>query len=283
MAYGSPATDADIVPYYTHIRGGRAPSSESLEDLTRRYRAIGRSPLSEITRAQATALSDVTGLPTFVGMKHAPPFIADGAAAAQRHGVERLVGLPLAPHFARMSVGAYEHSLRQAWPGELVFVPGFHDHPAFVDAVRVLLREALADSAPELLIFTAHSLPARILAEGDPYRDQLLASCRLVAAGMRLPQWELAFQSASHTGEPWLGPDLLESIERSGARDVLVCPIGFVADHLEILYDLDVEAQEFARGRGIRLRRTASFNARPQFVQALAAVTLQALAATSSV
>ena len=110
MAYGSPATEADIAPYYTHIRGGHAPSSESLEDLTRRYRAIGRSPLSEITRAQATALSDVTGLPTFVGMKHAPPFIADGAAAAQRHGVERLVGLPLAPHFARMSIGAYEHS-----------------------------------------------------------------------------------------------------------------------------------------------------------------------------
>jgi ferrochelatase len=283
MAYGSPATEAEIAPYYTHIRGGRAPSPESLEDLTRRYRAIGRSPLSEITRAQAAALSDVTGVPTFVGMKHARPFIADGAAAAQSHGVERLVGLPLAPHFARMSIGAYEHSLREAWPGELVFVRGFHDHPRFVDAVCVLLGEAMAESTPELLVFTAHSLPSRILAEGDPYRDQLFASCHMVAARMRLPRWEFAFQSASHTGEPWLGPDLLDTIERSGARDVLVCPIGFVADHLEILYDLDVEAQEFARGRAIRLRRTASFNARREFIQALAAVTQDALATRSSV
>jgi ferrochelatase len=283
MAYGSPATEADIAAYYTHIRGGRPPSRESLEDLTRRYRAIGRSPLTEITRAQAAALSELTGLPAFVGMKHAPPFIAEAATEARRHGIERLVGLPLAPHFARMSIGAYEHSLREAWPGELVFISGFHDHPAFINAVRSLLHEAMVESTPELLIFTAHSLPARILAEGDPYRDRLLASCRLVADGMRLPRWEFAFQSASHTGEPWLGPEVLETIERSGARDVLVCPIGFVADHLEILYDLDVEAQEYARQRRIKVRRTASFNARPEFIQALASVTLDALAARSSV
>lgn len=277
MAYGSPATEADIAAYFTHIRGGRPPSPEALEELTQRYRAIGGSPLTEITRAQAKTLAARTGMPAFVGMKHAAPFIADGAAEARRHGVERLVGLPLAPHYARMSLGSYERSLREAWDGELVFVPGFHDHPAFIGAVQGLLREALAESRPERIFFTAHSLPARIIAEGDPYQDQLLESCHLVASGMGLPNWEFAFQSASHTGEPWLGPDLLEAVERSRASDVLVCPIGFVADHLEILYDFDVEAQAFAREKGIRIRRTRSFNASPEFIDALARIVSDAV------
>lgn len=278
MAYGSPATEAGIAAYFTHIRGGRPPSAEALEELTARYRAIGGgSPLTTITRAQAAALSARSGLPTFVGMKHAAPFIADGATEAKRAGIRRLVGLPLAPHYARMSLGSYERALQDAWDGELVFVPGFHDHPAFIAAVRGLLSEALEQARPERIVFTAHSLPARILDEGDPYRDQLLESCRLVANGMDLPEWELAFQSASHTGEPWLGPDLLEAVERSGARDVLVCPIGFVADHLEILHDLDVEAQDFARAKGIRIRRTRSFNASPDFIDALAQVVADAL------
>jgi ferrochelatase len=277
MAYGSPAGEADIAAYYTHIRGGRPPSPEALEELTQRYRAIGGSPLSEITRAQARALAERTGLQTFVGMKHAAPFIAGGAAEARRAGVERLVGLPLAPHYARMSLGSYQRSLQEAWDRELVFVPGFHDHPAFIAAVQGLLREALAEGGAERVFFTAHSLPARIIAEGDPYRHQLLESCRLVAAGMDLPDWEFAFQSASQTGEPWLGPDLLEAVEHSRARDVLVCPIGFVADHLEVLYDLDVEAPAFAREKGISIRRTASFNARPDFVDALAQVVADSL------
>jgi ferrochelatase len=277
MAYGSPATEQDIGAYFTHIRGGRTPSSEALEELTHRYHAVGLSPLTAITREQAKRLSERTGLPTFIGMKHAPPFIADGAKEAKRAGIERLVGLPLAPHYAKMSLGGYERALRQAWDGELIFVPGFHDHPAFIAAVRALLRDALAESRPERLFFTAHSLPARIIAEGDPYRDQLLHSCRLVAGGVDLPPWDFAFQSASQTGEPWLGPDLLEAIDRSGARDVLVCPIGFVADHLEILYDLDVEAQAFARDRGIRIRRTRSFNAEPVFVDTLARIVSDAI------
>jgi protoporphyrin/coproporphyrin ferrochelatase len=162
-------------------------------------------------------------------------------------------------------------------------VPGFHDHPDFISAVQATLAEALATARPERLFFTAHSLPARIIDEGDPYQDQLLESCRLVAAGMNLPPWEFAFQSASHTGEPWLGPDLLDAITKSAARDVLVCPIGFVADHLEILYDLDVEAQAFAREKGIRIRRTESFNARSAFVDALAAVVSDALSVPGGV
>lgn len=281
MAYGSPATEADIAAYYTHIRGGRAPSAEALEELTGRYRAVGGSPLTEITRQQASALSAKTGMPAFAGMKHAPPFIADAAAEARGAGIDRLIGLPLAPHYARMSLGSYQQTLQESWDRELVFIPGFHDHPAFIRAVQGLLREALHEGRPERIFFTAHSLPARILEEGDPYRDQLLESCRLVASGMDLPAWAFAFQSASHTGEPWLGPDLLEAVDDSGAQDVLVCPIGFVADHLEILYDLDVEAQAFARERGIRIRRTASFNARPEFIDALAQVVADALVRTA--
>jgi protoporphyrin/coproporphyrin ferrochelatase len=272
MAYGSPAREADIEEYYTHVRGGRKPSPESLEELKGRYRAIGGSPLTAITRAQAAAIGDRLGLPAFVGMKHASPFVADGAAEAAGAGVKRLVGLPLAPHFADMSLGAYQRSLENSFQGEVVFVPGFHDHPAFIGAVRQLLAERLAESWPDRLFFTAHSLPARIVAEGDGYHDRLLESCRLVEAGMKLPDWEFAFQSASSTGEPWLGPELLDAIDRSGARDVLVCPIGFVADHLEILYDLDVEAQAFARSHKIKLRRTASFNTRPDFIAAMARI-----------
>ncbi len=277
MAYGSPPSEEGIEAYYTHIRGGRKPSAEALEELKARYRAIGGSPLTAITREQAAAIGDRLGLPAFVGMKHAEPFIADGAAEAASAGVSRLIGLPLAPHFADMSLGSYQRSLEQAWPGELTFLRGFHDHPAFTRAVRELLSESLAEAWPERLFFTAHSLPARIVAEGDGYHDRLLESCRLVEAGMKLPPWEFAFQSASTTGEPWLGPDLLTAIELSGAQDVLVCPIGFVADHLEILYDLDVEAQAFARARDIKLRRTSSFNTRPEFIAAMAGIVSDAI------
>ena len=284
MAYGSPTgTDGDdgIEPYYTHIRGGRKPSPEALADLRERYRAIGGSPLTEITRAQARALAARLGLPVFAGMKHAPPFIADAAAEARSVGIERLVGLTLAPHYAEMSLGAYFASLRRTWDGDLIVVRGFHDHPAFIAAVRNLLAEALANFEPERIFFTAHSLPARIEAAGDPYRERLVESCRLVAEGSALPEWEFAFQSASHTGEPWLGPNLLDSLARSGVRRALVCPIGFVADHLEILYDIDVEAMAFARDHRIELRRTRSFNTRPEFIDALAAVVNDALVTSS--
>jgi len=272
MAYGSPRTEADVEAYFTDIRGGRPPSAEALAELQGRYRAIGGSPLEGITRRQAAALGRALGVPAFVGMKHSPPFIREGAAEAAQAGVQRLVGLPLAPHYARMSVGAYEAALAAAWPGDLRFVGGFHDHPAFVEALCGLLREALADGRPDRVFFTAHSLPCRVVEQGDPYDQRLRETCELVAARLSLPPWEFAFQSASHTGEPWLGPDLLEAMEQSGTRRPLVCPIGFVADHLEILYDLDVEARQWADERGVELRRTASFNDRPEFVAALAEI-----------
>jgi ferrochelatase len=275
MAYGSPRTEGDLEAYFTHIRGGRPPSPLALEGLRERYRAIGGSPLEDITRRQAEGVGKRLGLPVFVGMKHAPPFIAGAVVEAKAAGVKRLIGLPLAPHYAAMSLGGYERAIRESWDGDLSFVPGFHAHPAFVSAVQGLLQESVNQDGgwqPERLFFTAHSLPARIIKEGDRYGERLLESCRLVARDMILPEWEFAYQSASHTGEPWLGPDLLEAIKRSGACRVLVCPIGFVADHLEILYDLDVEAQEFARTQGLEVRRTRSFNDDPAFLDALAAV-----------
>jgi ferrochelatase len=281
MAYGSPDGEEGIEPYFTHIRGGRPPSAESLAELRGRYRAIGGSPLTQITRAQSQALAERLEMPVFAGMKHAPPFIADAVAEARAAGIERLIGLPLAPHYAEMSLGAYFAALRQAWDGELIQVRGFHDHPAFVTAVRSLIDDALAGFEPDRIFFTAHSLPARIELAGDRYRERLLESCRLVVEGSELPEWEFAFQSASHTGEPWLGPDLLEALARSTLRRALVCPIGFVADHLEILYDIDVEAMTFAREHGIELRRTQSFNARPEFIDALAAVVRDAVNADS--
>jgi ferrochelatase len=282
MAYGSPSGESQVEAYYTHIRGGRPPGSEALEELKARYRAIGGSPLEAITRAQAAALEVSLGWPVLVGMKHSPPFVEEGADEARRRGVERMVGLPLAPHYAAMSLGGYERGLRQAWSRELVFIPGFHDHPAFIQAVRGLLSEALQGFEPDRVFFTAHSLPARILVEGDPYQEQLERSCRLVAQSLDLPPWQFAYQSASHTGEPWLGPDLLEAVALSGSRRALVCPIGFVADHLEVLYDIDVEAQAFARLRAIELRRTASFNDRPEFIAALARIVEDALARVRS-
>src|SRR5437588_277170 len=193
---------------------------------------LGGRPLERSTRAQAAALAERTELPTFVGMMHAPPFIAEGAGAASEAGIRRLIGLPLAPHFAAMSLGQYEADLQKAWPGELVFIPGFHAHPAFIETIAGVLREALAGFPADHVFFTAHSLPERILREGDGYRDRHLGSCALVAAGVVLPPWSFAFQSASRTGEPWLGPDLLEGLAESGTQRTLVCPIGFVADHL---------------------------------------------------
>jgi ferrochelatase len=272
MAYGSPEGDAGIEPYFTHIRGGRRPSPEALEHLRRRYHAIGGSPLTAITRDQANALSAELGIPVYAGMKHAPPFIADAVGQARAAGMFRLVGLPLAPHYAEMSVGGYLKALREAWPGELHFVRGFHEHPAVIAAVRRLLDEARRGFEPDLVFFTAHSLPERIEREGDPYRERLLQSSALAARAASIERWEFAFQSASATGEPWLGPPLEDALRKTKARRVLVCPIGFVADHLEILYDIDIEAMELARERGIELRRTASFNTRPEFIRALGAI-----------
>jgi ferrochelatase len=283
MAYGSPSTLDEIPAYLSDIRGGRAVSEAAIGELTNRYRRIGgRSPLDEITEAQRSALEEQLGVPVFVGMKHAPPRIADAVDAALAGGATSLLGLVLAPHYSRLSISGYRERLEAAVDGrgELSFVDSWHDHPPFLDVLAERVR-----GFDGHVVFTAHSLPVRILDDGDPYRDQLLETARLVAAKAGLESWSFAFQSASETGEPWLGPDLLEELDAlaaKGVRRVLICPIGFVSDHLEILWDIDVEGRERAAELGLELDRIESLNDDPAFVHALAALARRRLGVPSN-
>ena len=291
MAYGGPRSLDEVEAYYTDIRGGRKPSPESLADLMRRYERIGGlSPLPEITQRQAEALGVALEAAspgtyrTYVGMKHWHPFIREAIEQVVADGADRVVGLALAPHYSGMSIGGYEKRLlaAQAAVGgtfELTMIPYWYDDPGFVAYSAANLTAALGDwdraDPSTRVIFSAHSLPERILAEGDPYRDQLLASSGLIADAAGVRHWGFAFQSQSHTGEPWLGPDVLTSLEAfaaEGGKRVVVAPIGFVADHLEVLYDVDVECVEAAATLSIDLRRTASPNDDPRFIQVLAGV-----------
>ena len=271
MAYGSPERPEDIPAYFSDIRGGRPVRQEAVDELVERYRRIGgSSPLNRITEAQRAALAAVTGLPVYVGMKHWHPWIREAVEQALAEGAERLVGLVLAPHYSRISIGGYRDRLEEALDGraELAFVESWHDHEPYLD----LLAERVRGNDAHV-VFTAHSLPERILAEGDPYRDQLLETSRLVAERAGVAEWSFAFQSESPTGEPWLGPDILvelETLHGRGVRTVLVAPVGFVCDHLEILWDLDVEARDKAAELGLELDRIQSLNADPAFVRALA-------------
>jgi ferrochelatase len=277
MAYGSPSSIADVPAYLADIREGKPVSERAVEELTERYRRIGRSPLDEVTEAQRAALERELDLPAYVGMKHWRPRIAEAVEAALAAGADRIVGLVLAPHYSRLSIAGYRSRLEGALAGraELEFVESWHDHPPFLDVLVDRVR-----GTDRHVVFTAHSLPERILAAGDPYRDQLLQTSGLVAERAALTSWSFAFQSASATGEPWLGPDILEELDRldaDGVRKVLVCPVGFVSDHLEILWDLDVEARDRAAELGLDLERIESLNADPAFVQALASLVRERL------
>jgi ferrochelatase len=279
MAYGSPSRPEDVRPYLEDVRGGRPVSDEAVEELAERYRRIGgRSPLDDVTEAQRAALERELGVPVFVGMKHWRPRVAEAVDAALGGGATRIVGVVLAPHYSRLSIGEYRERLETAVAGraELALIESWHDHPGFLDVVADRVRGTDA-----WVVFTAHSLPERILADGDPYRDQLLETSRLVAERAGLERWSFAFQSASPTGEPWLGPDILDELDRlheARVRGVLVAPIGFVSDHLEILWDLDIEARERADELGLELERIESLNDDPSFVRALAELVEERLA-----
>jgi ferrochelatase len=272
MAYGSPERLEDVPAYYADIRGGRPIASAHLEDLVERYRRLGieeSNPLNAITESTRAALEREVGLPVFTGMKHWRPRIAEAVDAAVADGASTLVGLVLAPHYSRLSIGGYRHQLESAAGDRATvwFVESWHDEPGFVRFLAERIRGADAH-----VVFTAHSLPARILAEGDPYRDQLLATSRLVADLAGVDDWSFSFQSESPTGEPWLGPDILDHLDvlhDRGVERVLVCPVGFVSDHLEIRWDIDTEAQERARELGLRLERIEMPNDDPRFVRVL--------------
>jgi ferrochelatase len=281
MAYGSPDRLDDVPAYYADIRGGRPIAAHNLEHLVNRYRRLGieeSNPLNAITEQTRASLEAELGLPVFTGMKHWRPHISDAAERALAAGVELVVGLVLAPHYSRLSIAGYRKQLERALVGRaaLTFVDSWHDDSGFVAFLADRIRGTDAH-----VVFTAHSLPARILDDGDPYRDQLLETSRLVAAEADVDDWSFSFQSESPTGESWLGPDILDhltSLDAAGTSNVLVCPVGFVSDHLEIRWDIDTEAAERAAELGMRLERIEMPNADPRFVGVLAEIVRRALA-----
>ena len=282
MAYGSPERLADVPAYYADIRGGRPIRPELLEDLVERYRRLGiehGSPLNAITADTRRALElELGDVPVYTGMKHWTPRIADAVEAAVADGAHTVVGLVLAPHYSAMSIAGYKQQVEAALDGraELAFIESWHDDPGFIDVLADRVRGTKAH-----VVFTAHSLPERILATGDPYKDQLLESSQLVAERAALEAWTFSFQSESDTGEPWLGPDILDHLQELHARgvtNVLVCPVGFVADHLEIRWDLDHEAKEKAGELGMGLDRIEMPNADQAFIRVLAGLVRRALA-----
>jgi ferrochelatase len=280
MAYGSPERLADVPAYYADIRGGRPIAPENLEDLVERYRRLGveeHNPLNAITETTRAALERELGLPVFTGMKHWTPRIADAAESALATGADVVVGLVLAPHYSRLSIAGYRAQLEEALAGraELRMIGSWHDFAPFVDVLADRVRGTGAH-----VVFTAHSLPARILADGDPYQEQLFETARLVAEKGGVDDWSFSYQSESPTGEPWLGPDILDhltALHARGVDDVLVCPVGFVSDHLEIRWDIDVEAQERAGELEMKLARIEMPNADPEFIHALAQLVAQRL------
>jgi len=285
MAYGSPETVADVAAYYTHIRNGVRPAAHLIKKLEARYTLVGgRTPLGTITNEQAADLQRLidarhgTGwIKVYVGMKHWHPFIKDALEEIKGTGTEEdVIAIALAPHFSRMSIGGYEKALTEGGHGlHIHLVKSWHTNEHLIDCIAAQIKDAVAIgdlSFHPHLVFTAHSLPERIRQWNDPYEEQLLETCRLVAARLPNYDWSFSFQSAGHTPEPWLGPDISEALadlKEEGKNNILICPIGFVADNLEILFDLDKEAQQVARELEIQIRRTDSRNTHPLFIEAL--------------
>ncbi|MEK3903692.1 ferrochelatase [Paenibacillus sp. FSL R7-0179] len=292
MSYGTPESLEDVEAYYTHIRRGNAPSAEQLKELTDRYKAIvgGVFPLRENTDRQVEALqaklnSGQIQYVCYQGLKHARPFIEDGVEAMVRDGITQAIGIVLAPHYSVMSVGTYIKRAKEkaeACGIQMEFIESYHMHPELIDVLsrRVTAKldefEETGASREEVrVLFSAHSLPERILAMGDPYRDQLLETSEAIAAQAGVESWQFTWQSAGRTAEPWLGPDILDTLRElaeSQVKYVLSAPIGFVSDHLEVLYDLDIEAQQLASELDMRLLRIDSLNSDPAYMSVLSDV-----------
>lgn len=290
MAYGGPGSLEEIPGYLADIRGGRTTSREVVEEITGNYRAIGgRSRLLEITRRQVDALSARLGdeYRCYLGMRHWAPWIEEIVGGMVEDGISRAVSLVLAPHFSALSVARYQQRIADGLElcrarMELEHIASYHDAPGLVEAFAARVAEGLGRWPEEErgrvhVVFSAHSLPERVLSEGDPYDSQCRETARLVAdrAGLGDRDWSWSYQSAGRTPEPWAGPDLgdhLTELARGGVRDVAVVPVGFVSDHVEILFDIDVRAREVAEKLGIRLERPPALNDDPVFIGALAAL-----------
>lgn len=290
MAYGSPDSLNDVEAYFTEIRRGQKPKPEEVEELRERYKRIGgRSPLLEITKGQAMALeaslkAQGVNSQVYVGMKHWYPFIEDAVKSMLDDGIRRVVAVVLAPHYSKMGIGGYMEALITAKSNvnttlSISFVESWSENPLFLRAWVERIQTALTRFQPSVkdpfAVFTAHSLPESVMQPDDPYPTQLQESCRRVAEMANLSRWTFAYQSAGLRKEKWLGPDILERLRELagfGDHNVLIVPIGFVSDHLEILYDIDVECQEFAKANGINLLRTEMLNTSPTFIAALTAI-----------
>jgi ferrochelatase len=273
MAHGTPSSMDEMPAYLTLVRGGRPPSNELVEEMRHNYRAIGgRSPLTDLTLAQAAALRERLGpeVPVAVGMRNWTPYIKDALAELHTHGAKRVIGIPLAPQFSSLSVGKYFDAATGALPAGVTLerVESFHLHPRLIEAFAERLRSA-APRAGEQVIFTAHSLPVRVVDAGDPYAKEVAATAAAVAARAGVTRYRVGYQSAGRTPEPWIGPDVSEvvgELAAGGAREFLIVPIGFVCDHTEILFDIDIQARAAATAAGATLRRTESLNNSPAFI-----------------
>lgn len=294
LAHGSPESPADIPEFMRHITGGRTVPDAVLEELRHRYTLVGRSPLTEITLAQARELQRALGMPVYAGMRNWKPFIADVARQMMEAGIERVLAICLAPQNSSTSVGLYRNALmaHMAPEIEVQFVESWHNHPllirAFAEKLAPLWSKASAElGAPVPVIFTAHSVPTRTIQAGDPYEQQSKETARLV--GEQIPGLpenlrRFAFQSQGMSGGPWLGPTVESMILRArqqGHKGVIIAPIGFLCDHVEVLYDIDMGFRDFAAEQGLKLWRTESLNTSPAFIAALAGLATQRLATAS--
>lgn len=279
MAHGTPSSIDEMPEYLKLVRGGRPPSPELVEEMRHNYAAIGgQSPLTAITQAQAAALAARLGpdLPVAVGMRNWHPFIRDAMTGLAAAGVDRVIGIPLAPQFSTLSVRKYMDAATSALPPHTRFdaVRSFATHPLLVQAFAERVREA-RPAPGEDVVFTAHSLPARVIAEGDTYPEEVAATAKAVAGSAGVAEYSTAYQSAGRTPEPWIGPDLNELIRAraaAGRRRLLAVPVGFVCDHTEILFDVDVQAAGTAHDCGVSFRRTGSLNTSPAFIALLEAL-----------
>lgn len=296
MSYGTPESIDQVEEYYTHIRRGRPPEPAQLQELQDRYEAIGGLfPLRQNTNRQVEALEKrLQELSTeyefvcYQGLKHARPYIEDGVEQMAKDGITEAVSIVLAPHYSSMSVGSYNKRAVGAADKagiKLTCVESYHLHPSLIQALVERVQESLTrfdvDKEQVRILFSAHSLPEKILEIKDPYPEQLLETSRVIAEQVGTSNWQFAWQSAGQTAMPWLGPDILDVLasihKEENVQNVLVCPIGFVSDHLEVLYDIDIECQNVAKELGMHLERTKSLNTDPLYIDTLADVVIEQL------
>ena len=296
LAYGSPVDIDKMAWYLSDIRGGRPMSDEFIQEFQHRYSLIGGSPLSRLTYEQAHNVGQelqrrgYNNLPVYIGMRHWSPWIEDAIGQMHLHGIEEAVSIVMAPHYSKMSIGKYWARVDEAQKThgaaiKFSFVNSWYRQPKFLQAVENHVRAGLEKFSPDVrdqvkVVFTAHSLPERLIKMGVPYDNELQDNAKIIAGRLGDIDWMFSYQSAAETGEPWLGPqieDVVVDLAKEGYKYTLVAPIGFVCDHVEILYDIDIEAKEIAQEHGLHLERIESMNSDPLFVETVADALLEKL------